>query len=84
MGTALDLLVEAYLAMGDPAAAERVAHRLSEVAEALDCAELDARAAGARGRVAVATGDVEAGVAALRRAIAIWLRLNRSNVPVCA
>lgn len=77
LGAALDLLVDAYLDMGDLAAAQRAANELSDVADTLDCAELEARAAGVRGRVAAATGDVTAGVAALRSALAIWIRLNQ-------
>jgi len=68
---ALDLLVDAYLAAGELEAADGVADRLDVTAEAATSQQLNAVAAGARGRVLIAHGDPR-GVTHLEAALKVW------------
>lgn len=77
LGAALAMLVEASLANGDHDAAVRAADDLTRLATRPGSAELDALAAGARGRVSAAGGDTGAAVADLRSALATWSRLHQ-------
>jgi ATP/maltotriose-dependent transcriptional regulator MalT len=75
LGAALDLLVDAHLARGDPDAAAVVAGRLATLASEADSPRLDALAAAAEGRTGAARGDVAAHDR-LRTALAEWTRLD--------
>lgn len=76
LAAALDLLVEAYIAIGDGAAATAAARRLAEVAGPADSDRLDALLAGAQGRLSSARGDPEAAIAHLETALRMWSRLG--------
>ncbi|HSK97466.1 MAG TPA: hypothetical protein VK891_12680, partial [Euzebyales bacterium] len=73
---ALNLLVDAHLAAGDAAAAAAAVRHLADVNASVDDDRLTALVAGARGRVAVATGDVAAAVEQLEIAFRAWSRLD--------
>jgi tetratricopeptide (TPR) repeat protein len=73
---ALDVCVDALLAAGDVEAAAAAAGRLSETASVTSSEHLAALADRARGRVALAQGDVRAAVAHLEAALRAWSRLD--------
>ena len=73
LGAALDLLVDAHLARGDPEAAHAAAARLAALAAAADSPRLEALAAAARGRTGAARGEAGATVQ-LQAALAAWTR----------
>jgi DNA-binding NarL/FixJ family response regulator len=72
---ALDLLVDAYLAAGQLEAAAGVADRLDGTVEAASSQHLHAVAAGARGRVLAANGDLRA-VTHLETALTMWVSME--------
>jgi ATP/maltotriose-dependent transcriptional regulator MalT len=76
LGTGLGLLVRAWLAAEDTAAAESAAVRLERLAEATDEPRAVARALTARGLVAAATGDRDTASQALDSALAAWTDLG--------
>jgi DNA-binding NarL/FixJ family response regulator len=70
---ALDMLVDAHLAAGEVAAAAAAAGRLADLAsQEPGTGALDAAAAGAAGRVALAEGDAARAAGRLQVAIARW------------
>jgi len=69
---ALDLLVGAYTAAGDLDAASAATDRLADLVAASGSERWDAMLAGARGRLAAATGDRHAAVRYLEDALAAW------------
>lgn len=71
LARALDLLVDAYLAAGQLAVATRAVERLDAAASVASSPQLQALAAGARGRVLVAHGDMT-GVTYLESALGAW------------
>jgi len=73
---ALDLLIEAYVAVGDANAAEATADRLTRVVVSADSDQVDALTASARGRVAFAQGDSATAVVHLEAALKRWSRLE--------
>jgi DNA-binding CsgD family transcriptional regulator len=75
LGAALDLLVDAHLARGDPEAAHAAAARLAALAAAADSPRLEALAAAARGRTGATRGEAGA-PAQLLAALAAWTRLE--------
>jgi DNA-binding CsgD family transcriptional regulator len=75
LGAALDLLVDAHLARGDPEAAHAAATRLAALAAAADSPRLEALAAAARGRTGATRGEAGA-PAQLQAALAAWTRLE--------
>ena len=75
LGAALDLLVDAHLARGDPEAAHAAAARLAALAAAADSPRLEALAAAARGRTGATLGEAGA-PAQLQAALAAWTRLE--------
>jgi ATP/maltotriose-dependent transcriptional regulator MalT len=75
LGAALDLLVDAHLARGDPEAAHAAAARLAALAAAADSPRLEALAAAARGRTGATRGEAGA-PAQLQAALAAWTRLE--------
>jgi len=75
LGAALDLLVDAHLARGDPEAAHAAAARLAALAAAADSPRLEALAAAARGRTGATRGEAAA-AAQLQAALAAWTRLG--------
>ena len=72
---ALDLLVDAYLANGRLEDASRTVERLADTAAAAASPHLDALASAALGRVALASGDVEA-PGRLEAALSAWSALE--------
>lgn len=74
--TALDLLVEAYVASGDGDAATAAVQRLAAVAGSADSDRLDAIAAGAQGRVSSTYGDPATAVVHLEAALRLWSHLE--------
>jgi ATP/maltotriose-dependent transcriptional regulator MalT len=74
---ALDLLVDAHITAGDHDAADAAAERLSEIASGVDDEQLGAMAAAARGRVAIARGDLVGAAGHLRVALRAWSGLDR-------
>jgi ATP/maltotriose-dependent transcriptional regulator MalT len=72
---ALDLLVDAYIAVGRLEAASAAAERLAAAAEAASSEHLSALAAGACGRALLARGDPR-GVTSLEAALAAWAALE--------
>ena len=72
----LPALVEIALAAGDPEAAAAAVEELEGLAELLGSADLEARAAYARGSLDLAGGDARAALAALRRAARAWQDLE--------
>ncbi|MGH3834821.1 MAG: LuxR C-terminal-related transcriptional regulator [Pseudonocardiaceae bacterium] len=76
LATALDLLVEAYVAAGDGDAATAAVGRLADVAGSADSDRLDAVAAAALGRVSLTCGDPAAAVAHLEAALRLWSHLE--------
>ena len=71
LARALDLLVDVYLTTGELEAAGGVADRLDVTVEAVTSPQLNAVAAGARGRVLIAHGD-QRGVTYLETALKVW------------
>ena len=76
LAEALDLLVDADITAGDHDAAA-AAERLSEIASSVDDEQLGAMAAAARGRVAIARGDLVGAAGDLRVALRAWSALDR-------
>ena len=76
LGTALGLLVKAWLAAGDLVAAESAATRLERLAEATGEARAVARARTARGLVAAATDDPSTAARVLESALTAWTDLG--------
>ncbi|MEE2035153.1 response regulator transcription factor [Rhodococcus chondri] len=74
--TALDLLVDAYLTVGDLGKSAAAARRLTEIAARTDNDRSTAVAAGAAGRVAAARGHGAAAAADLEAALRAWSRLE--------
>jgi len=74
---ALDLLVDAHIAAGDPDAGETAAARLNRIATGADDDQLGAMAVAATGRVATARGDLTGAVGDLRAALRAWSGLHR-------
>ena len=74
---ALDLLVDAHVAAGDPDAGEAAAGRLCRIAAAANDDQLGALGAAARGRVAIVRGDLTTAAADLRAALRAWSGLHR-------
>lgn len=68
----LPAYVEIMIALEDVEAATAACRELEQIAEDEDCEALGAMAAGARGRVAAASGDAPAALIALRRAFSAW------------
>jgi DNA-binding NarL/FixJ family response regulator len=77
LAAALDLLVDACLDTGDLDAAGTAVDRLNELGAESDSRRLDALAAGARGRVAMARGETEAAARELQTAVAAWSGLDQ-------
>jgi DNA-binding CsgD family transcriptional regulator len=75
LGGALDLLVDAYVAVGQLEPAAGAAQRLTATAASAASKQLTALAAGARGRVSLARGDGSA-VADLEAALRVWSTLG--------
>jgi ATP/maltotriose-dependent transcriptional regulator MalT len=75
LGSALGILVEAYLELGRLDAAAAAAARLAATALAAGSRQLAALAAGAQGRVALARGDGSA-VTHLEAALKLWSSLE--------
>lgn len=75
LASALDLMVDAYLAAGRKDAATRAAGRLSDTAAAAGSPHVDALASCARGRVGLAVGDTGA-AAELEAALKVWSSLE--------
>ena len=73
---ALDLLVDAALAVADLAAAQAAAARLDAFVDPSADERTAMVAVGARGRVALAAGDRESARRDLEAALACWLRLE--------
>jgi DNA-binding NarL/FixJ family response regulator len=71
LAAALDLLVEAYVAVGDVDRGAETADRLAATAALASSEQLDALAASARGRVALARDDPSA-TAQLETALRLW------------
>jgi ATP/maltotriose-dependent transcriptional regulator MalT len=77
LAAALDLLVDARLAIGDVAAATDAAGRLMDTSAAAPGGRaLDAQARAARGRVGAAAGKPDDAAADLRAAISLWTALG--------
>jgi ATP/maltotriose-dependent transcriptional regulator MalT len=76
LATALDLLIEAYVACGHRDAATATVTRLVDLVAPVHTDRLDALVAGARGRVAIAWGDSGAAIAHLETALEGWSRLE--------
>ncbi|MGH3965105.1 MAG: LuxR C-terminal-related transcriptional regulator [Pseudonocardiaceae bacterium] len=76
LATALDLLVEAYVASGDGDAATAAVGRLAAVTGSADSDRLAAVAAGAQGRVSLTCGDPATAVAHLEAALRLWSHLE--------
>lgn len=74
--SALELLVEAHLAAGDPEQAGAAARRLAEAAASTPAVRLQAMAAGALGRVALGRGDRAAAGEHLQTALRLWADLD--------
>ncbi len=78
LATALDQLVDAYLAAGDLAAAGATADRLAEVVGSASISAGDDRLSAlvdlASGRLSMARGDSVAAVASFEAAVATWAR----------
>jgi len=74
--SALDLLVDARLAGGDIVGAGAAAGRLTEVASSVDSKRLEAMAAGAEGRVAMARGDAQGAAVRMEAALRAWSHLG--------
>jgi DNA-binding NarL/FixJ family response regulator len=72
----LPAYVEIMLAAGDVEAARSACRELDEIAERHGTGMLDAMAAQARGETALAEGDAQAALAALRRACQAWQELD--------
>jgi ATP/maltotriose-dependent transcriptional regulator MalT len=72
---ALDLLVDAYITAGRIEAATGAMERLEATADAARSRHLDALAAGARGRLLLAKGELR-GVAHLETALQVWSSLG--------
>jgi DNA-binding NarL/FixJ family response regulator len=72
----LPAYVEIMLAVGDVEAARSACRELDQIAERQGTDLLDAMAAGARGELALADGDAQAALAALRRACQGWQELD--------
>jgi ATP/maltotriose-dependent transcriptional regulator MalT len=72
---ALDLLVDAYITAGRIEAATGAVERLEATADAARSRHLDALAAGARGRLLLANGELR-GVAQLETALQVWSSLG--------
>ena len=68
----LPAAVEVFLAGGDTAAADAAAAELDEIATSFESPPLAARAACARGAVALASGDAAAALPSLRRGWHLW------------
>jgi ATP/maltotriose-dependent transcriptional regulator MalT len=68
----LPAAVEVFLAGGDTAAADAAAAELEEIATAFESPPLAARAACARGAVALASGDAAEALPSLRRGWQLW------------
>jgi len=77
LADALDLLVDAHIAAGDPDDANAAADRLGEIAATADDEQLGALAAAARGRVSLARGDLTTAASELRAALTAWSSLER-------
>ena len=73
---AQNLLVDAHLAAGDVDAADAIASQLEAAAASTANDSLDALAAAARGRVAVARGDTTTAVTCFTTALDAWARLD--------
>jgi DNA-binding CsgD family transcriptional regulator len=76
LATALDVLVDAYLAIDDVDAAAAAAARLSDSAAASSSDHLAALARRAQGRVAMVRGEGPAAVADLESALGVWSNLH--------
>ena len=76
LATALDLLIDACLSVGDVGAAGTAAERLTEVVGGVDSPQLAALAASARGRVLIEQGATEAAAVELDAAVAAWSLLD--------
>ena len=72
---ALDLLVDAYVALGQLEAATGAAERLDATADAANSQYLTALAAGARGRALLAHGDAH-GITQVESALAVWCAME--------
>lgn len=72
----LPAYVEIMVALEDVEAATAACRELEQMAEDEHCEALGAMAAGARGRVALASGDASAALIALRRAFTAWLAMD--------
>jgi DNA-binding NarL/FixJ family response regulator len=72
----LPACVEILLAAGAVEEARAASAELQEIANALDIEIVHAMAAQARGAVALADGDAAAAVEPLRRALAVWQRIE--------
>jgi DNA-binding CsgD family transcriptional regulator len=68
--------VEIMLAVGDVAAARPAAEELTEITSAVGVPFLDATSAYAAGAVALADGDAQAAISALRTAWTVWCELD--------
>ncbi len=75
LASALNLMVDAYLAAGDHDAASRAAVRLGDAAAGARSPHVDALAARARGRIGLARGDPSA-TADLEAALGVWSSLG--------
>ena len=76
LGTGLGLLVKAWLAAGNPVAAESAVARLERLAETTGDARAVARALTGRGLIAAATGDDRTATRVLEDALATWTDLG--------
>jgi ATP/maltotriose-dependent transcriptional regulator MalT len=74
--TLLPAYAEAMLAVPDVAEARRAADELGEIAAQSGSAMIGAIAAHVRGAAALAAGDPESAVAALREAVLVWQEMN--------
>jgi DNA-binding CsgD family transcriptional regulator len=72
----LSAAIEIMLARGDTQEAQTACRELENIARIFDTGVPGAIAAQARGALALAEGDAEAALASLRRAFAVWQRLE--------
>ena len=68
--------IEIVLAAGEIEEADRASRELGEIAAGFETGVLGATAAQARGAVALARGDAEAALVALRRAFEVWQEIE--------
>lgn len=75
LATALELLVDAHLTLGEVEKGDEAARRLTDLASSTQNDRLTAVAAHVAGRVSLARGDVAGAVTQLEAALDIWSRL---------